>query len=163
MAQPLAVLMSKCGAWHFYDLDALQLALSSLPVASDRTAESGAMPSEITAAGHGGVGDPHSVVVFPRLQECFPIETWVAYGKLNAKVATTVCKENGRLKTRLRSLSQAADLAAQDPSRDKHYVESRREDPLSLNDPWLGTRLAEPGVHSIAQSSCDWLSAEAWS
>ena len=121
------------------------------------------MPSEITVAGHGGIGDSRSAVVFPRLQEGFPIEAWVAYGKLKAKVATTVCKENGRLKTRLRSLSQATNLAPQDPSRDKHCVDSRREDPLSLNDHWLGTRLAEPGVHSIAQSTCDWLSAEAWS
>ena len=49
-----------------------------------------------------------TVEAIPRLLDGFSIEAWAAYGKLKAKVATNVYKENGRLKRRLDIISQAA-------------------------------------------------------
>ena len=85
-----------------------------------------------------------TVEVFPQLLDGFTIEAWAACGRLKAKIATNVCKENGRLKRRLESMSKAAAHCTSKlaPPQDVCGKGSRDIDPVFEHDPWLsvGTR-----------------------
>ena len=72
------------------------------------------------------------------------IEAWSAHGRLKAKIATNVCKENGGLKRRLESMSKAAAHCTSKlaPPQDECGMGLLDIDPVFEHDPWLsrGTR-----------------------
>ena len=94
--------------------------------------------SGVSVAENSAVGAATEPDVIPMLLEGFHIESWAAYGKLKAKIATAVCKESGRSKKRLKSMNQDTCLGTSNPAQDEHHIGPREADPLLLNDPWCG-------------------------
>ena len=103
---PLAVLHSGCGDLHIFDGDSLAKLVMSLP---RHSLDSGTPAKETTSF------DSQAL-----LHDGFTIEQWTSYGRQKAKIASTVCKENGLLKRRL-----AEKLGVKNDT-----------DMLFENDPW---------------------------
>ena len=93
-----------------------------------------------------------------RLLDGFSIEARDAPGKLEAKVATNVCKQNGRLKGRLEIMSTTNSF-----SQDEHGMSSREIDPVSQNDPSLNAGSGGQSNPSYTQLTCDYSFESAWS
>ena len=131
----------KCGDWPFYDYNALQIAVSLLPGARD-TSIAAFPTSEVT------------VESIPGLLNGFSIEAWAAYGKLKAKDATTVCKESGRLKMRLKSMYQSTAGGIISLPQAEHDMGSREVDVVFQNYPWLNIGSAGHSNPSSTQLAC---------
>ena len=122
--QCIAILHTKCGEMHFYDLTALRVALAAVACSTDN-AQTPALP--VSAA--------------PSLHEGFTIEQWVKYGKLKAKIASDVCRTNDKLKNRLGRINAV-------------YTSSSGVDELFDNDPWTAAHTGEDShdVKSVKSS-----------
>ena len=122
---PLAVLHSGCGDLHIFDGDALAKLAKSLP---SHSMEIGSMAKE-----------PSPFVSLPNLHDGFTIEQWASYGRQKAKIASTICKENGLLKRRLAEKMRAEDNV----------------DMLFQNDPWQATMIARSrDTETVASDPC---------
>jgi NACalpha-BTF3-like transcription factor len=137
LSHGLASLKTAYGEWHFHDVAALCTVMKFCGAGMGNTTE-----------GDEGDVQPHDP--HPKLLDGYTIQAWAAYGRRKAKVATEVCKENGRLK----SLSTGA-----------YDVQSYRErglDPLLQHDPWIGNRVVSQPQQRLTQAKGTLSSVEAW-
>lgn len=97
----VAMLKSRCGEWHFFDLAALQVATTSFAMLCVELEE----PTHVVDNDAGVASAGHTVHLPQQrrveLLDGFSIEQWASYAKRKARIATTICKENGALKAKL--------------------------------------------------------------
>ena len=130
----IASLTSRCGEWHFYDYGALQGALAALAETP---------PDHCQAP----TREP------PALLDGFSIERWAAYAKLKARIASSVCKDNARLK-RLASTESLGEVKGDCRHAVDHVFEA---------DPWLAASTALGCDCVSTRSACDGVSEDVWS
>jgi hypothetical protein len=147
----IASLTSGCGEWHFYDYGALQIALAALtaPLSDVRREALG----EPLRAVSPPARDPALTEEVPALLGGFSIEHWAAYAKLKARIASSVCKENARLKR----------LSSTEPPGGLNGVIRHTVDHVYEADPWHAARAARTEDRVLARSACGGTGVDVWS
>ena len=107
----IARLDSACGSLYMYDITALEVLVSKLPQI-----------------------EPALSTPEPVLFEGFSGESWAHYAKKKAKIATSVCKTNGLLRTQLVELKDKLSQLGFSCS-GEDGMECSDEDPLVTCDP----------------------------
>ena len=122
--QCIAILHTKCGEMHFYDLTALRVTLVAVTCSTDHV--------QIPAL---------SVIAVPSLYEGFTIEQWVKYGKFKARIVSDVCRTNDKLTNRLGRINAV-------------YTSSSGVDEFVDNDPWTAVHTGDDShdVRSVKSS-----------
>ena len=112
----------------------------------------------LTSASHvsppGAVGEPfESRPPDNKWLDGFSMEQWAAYAKLKSRVASSVSKDNAKLKSPIKA---RPPYDAKDSFR--HVV-----DPVFEADPWQAARATLGTDRASAKSSCDSVREDAWS
>ena len=152
----VAVLKSRCGEWHFFDLAALQVATTSVAMMGVNSGE-----STHVVENHAFVGDAERTAHLPQdrrveLLGGFSIEQWASYAKRKAHIATTICKENGALKSKLKAHGPELHMSSvADPCQTLYGLFER--------DPWhaASMNLAHTGGSIVSTFKNN--GSEAWS
>jgi hypothetical protein len=126
----IAVLDSAIGQLHIYDIKAFGSLVESLAKS----------PTML----HVGHRAEQQILV-----DGFTIEQWAAYGRHKAAIASKVCKDNGRLKAMLDSMSHRRGKLVTN-SADERACDD--DDPLVSNDPWRGCSF--PPSASASEPPC---------
>ena len=158
---PRAMLSTKCGDLFVFDLEALAAVMATISV--NQTF----LPSLAQQGPSATCSPPDQVPVGKDVVDGFTIQQWAEYAKLKARIASTMCKENGRLKQQSASVMNKGNIDVKPLAavNDKG-TDNIGNDSVYQSDPWRRSaskrgrvkRLTPTGARkkSVPLVSSDW-------